>query len=189
MLLLAVGQALGVAHLGGDHDIDAGHDGANASGAGLLSLLGVGRVPFLIWLALLLLLFAAFGFAIQSLAKSLTGGVLDPLLAAIFAGAAGLPSTAFMVRPLARILPGDETSAISLEELVGRRASISDGLARQGSAARARVIDRHGLTHNVMVEPHDRASELHAGDEVLLVRREGNLFFAAALHDRALSPY
>ncbi len=189
MLLLAVGQALGAAHLGGDHDISADHNGAHVSGDGLLSVLGIGRVPFLIWLALLLLLFAAFGFAIQSFAESLTDGVLDPLLAAVLAGAAALPFTALVVRPLAQILPGDETSAISLDELLGRRATISDGLARQNSAARARVTDRHGLTHNVMVEPHDQGSELHAGDEVLLVRRDGNLFFAAALHDRALSPY
>lgn len=189
MVLLAAGQAIGVVHLLGDHDFDSDHSGADSSGGGLLSLLGIGRVPFLIWLALLLLLFAAIGLAIQELFTSLTGGPLDALLATVCAGAAALPMTAVLVRPLANVLPGDESSAIPLEHLVGRRGKISDGTARQGFAARASVTDRNGLTHHVMVEPHDQTGQLHAGDEVLLVRREGNLFFAAALHDRALSPY
>ena len=39
-----------------------------------------------------------------------------------------------------------------------------------------------------MVEPHEASSELHAGDEVLLVRREANQFYATALAERRLSP-
>ena len=39
-----------------------------------------------------------------------------------------------------------------------------------------------------MVEPHEAASELHAGDEVLLVRREGESFYATAVAERRLSP-
>ena len=39
-----------------------------------------------------------------------------------------------------------------------------------------------------MVEPHEAASEFHEGDEVLLVRREGNTFYATALAERRLSP-
>ena len=46
----------------------------------------------------------------------------------------------------------------------------------------------HGQTHYVMVEPHETASEIHAGDEVLLVRRDNNTFFGTALAERRLSP-
>lgn len=189
MLLLAVAQGVGAAHFFGDHDVGGDHDGAEGAMGGLLSLLGVGRVPFLIWLALLLLLFAALGLSIQELAMSFAGGTLDAALAAVLAGVVAVPVTALLVRPLAHILPGDETSAVSVDELVGRRGRVSEGVSRQGFPARAQVIDRHGLTHNVMIEPHDAQSQLHAGDEVLLVRREGHLFFATALHDRALSLY
>ena len=39
-----------------------------------------------------------------------------------------------------------------------------------------------------MVEPHEQSSELHSGDEVLLVRREKDQFYATAVAERRLSP-
>ena len=39
-----------------------------------------------------------------------------------------------------------------------------------------------------MVEPHEPSSEMYAGDEILLVRREGRQFYATALAERRLSP-
>lgn len=194
MLLLAIAQAVGLGDLLGDADVDMDADvdgqGAVAAGPldGLASLFGIGRVPFMVWLALFLFLFAAIGFGIQHLAESLTGAPLDRWLAAVLAAGGCLPVTGALARPLGRLLPHDETTAISVDALVGRRAIITDGIARGGSPARARVIDRHGHPHHVMVEPHETTSELHAGDEVLLVRREGNQFYATALAERRLSP-
>jgi len=185
MAIIAVVQLFGAADFFGDHDF--GHDSDGAVD-GLLSVFGIGRVPFLIWLALFLITFAGLGLGIQALAADLTGAPLDARLAALFAAIASLPVTAALSRPLGAILPGDETTAVTLDDLLGRRAHITDGVARRGSPARARVNDRHGMAHYVMVEPHEDASELRAGDEVLLVRREGTGFVAAELVDRALSP-
>lgn len=191
MVLLAVMQMVGIGDLLGDADVDAdiGETGmADGPIDGLLSLFGVGRVPFMIWLGLFLLMFAGLGLGIQELAESFIGYPFDALLASVLAGIAALPVTGVVARPLGRILPHDETTAVSLDTLVGRRAHITDGVARNGSPARARVIDRHGHPHHVMVEPHEASSEMHAGDEVLLVRREGENFYATALAERALSP-
>jgi membrane protein implicated in regulation of membrane protease activity len=192
MLLVALAQAIGLGDMLGDADVDADVDGDAAIAAGpldgLASLFGIGRVPFMVWLALFLFLFAAIGFGIQNLADSLTGAPLDRWLAAVLAAGACLPVTGALARPLGRLLPHDETTAVSIEALLGRRATITEGIARGGSPARARVIDRHGHPHHVMVEPHEATSELHAGDEVLLVRLEGNLFYAAAIAERRLSP-
>lgn len=185
MAVLALVQLIGLADFFGDHDI--GHDSGGAMD-GLLSLVGVGRVPFLIWLSLFLLAFAGLGLGIQASAENLTGGPLDAALASMFAGVAALPVAGLVSRPLGAILPGDETTAISVDELIGRRAHITDGVARRGSPARARVNDRHGMMHHVMVEPHEDSSELRAGEEILLVRREGEGFIAMELADRALSP-
>ena len=191
MLVLAIVQMIGVADFG-DADVDLDMDGEGMPDVGmfdgLLTLLGIGRVPLTIWLALFLFLFAGIGLSIQELAQSLTGGPLYSWLAALIAGVAALPVTGIFARPLGRILPKDHTTAVSTESLVGRRATISIGVARAGSPARARVKDIHGQTHRVMVEPHEAASELHEGDEVLLVRREGNQFYATALAERRLSP-
>ena len=188
MLGVFVIQLLGFLDI--DFDLDEGGDGAISAGPidGLLTLLGLGRIPFTIWLIVFLLSFAAIGVSIQEMSDSLIGAPLYPWLAALFAGAGALPVTGVLARPLGRIVPQDETTAVSTASLVGRRAVITDGVSRSGSPARARVKDIHGQTHHVMVEPHEADSELHAGDEILLVRRDGSTFYATALAERRLSP-
>jgi len=196
MVLLALVQVLGLGDWGVGADLDVDPDiGADADASlqpgmveGLLTLLGVGRVPLTIWLALFLLMFAGIGLSVQELATSLTGAPLYSWLAALIAGAAAVPVTGVLARPLGAILPKDHTTALSTASLIGRRATITDGVARTGSPARARVRDIHGQAHYVMVEPHEETSALHAGDEVLLVRREKDQFYATALAERRLSP-
>ena len=194
MVLLALVQVLGLGDWGVDADLDP-EIGADADASlqpgmveGLLTLLGVGRVPLTIWLALFLLMFAGIGLSVQELATSLTGAPLYSWLAAVIAAAAAVPVTGVLARPLGAILPKDHTTAVSTASLIGRRATITDGVARTGSPARARVRDIHGQAHYVMVEPHEETSALHAGDEVLLVRREKDQFYATALAERRLSP-
>ena len=77
MAILAVVQLIGIADFG-DADVDAGGDGMPEAGMldGLLTLLGIGRVPLTIWLALFLFLFAAIGISIQELAQGMTGSPL-----------------------------------------------------------------------------------------------------------------
>lgn len=189
MALLTLVQAIGLADHLGDHDAAVHADISAPAGLadGLASLIGLGRVPLMVWLALFLGIFAALGVSIQHLAEGLVGGPLDRWVAAALAGVASFPVTGLVVRPLARILPQDETTAVSTDMLLGRRGVITDGVARNGSPARARVHDRHGQAHHVMVEPHEPADELRAGAEVLLVRREAETFFATGLAHRQLS--
>jgi hypothetical protein len=131
----------------------------------------------LIWLAALLFVFAVVGVIGQSLLASILGAPLSAGWAALAAGGAALPLNSIAMRPLAAIMPKDETTAIELDDLVRRDAEIQIGTARAGSPARAKVIDVHGQAHFVMVEPHDQTLELNAGDTVLLVRREGQTFY------------
>ena len=187
MALLAVVQVMGVAGFDADADTELDAEGAGAL-EGLASLAGLGRVPFMIWLASLLLLFALLGLGIQALADNLLGAPLNRWVAAALAAVAALPATALLVRPLARILPRDETTAVGLDTLVGRRATITIGKALAGSPARAMVQDRFGHPHHVMVEPHDRAGEIREGETVLLVRREQETFYGVPLQDRQLGP-
>lgn len=188
MLLLALLQALGVGGAFGDSDVDTGADGHAGVADGLLVALGIRKVPFMIWLATFLLVFAGVGVGIQSLAEGLTGAPLDVLLGGVLAGVVALPVTGVLVRPLGRILPRDETTAVGLDSLVGRRATIVTGRAAAGHPARARVADRFGHPHHVMVEPHEADSEMLEGDEVLLVRRENETFFGVPLQERRLAP-
>ncbi|MEM6267448.1 MAG: hypothetical protein AAF707_07970, partial [Pseudomonadota bacterium] len=81
LFALAVLQLAGAGDLfdsAGDVEIDLDADiadGLEASGffESVFSLLGIGRVPFLIWLASLLLAFAVTGVVGQALITSLTG--------------------------------------------------------------------------------------------------------------------
>lgn len=179
LALVALFQITGLGDmLEGAGDFDS-PDGLEAGGFGeaLTSLLGLGRVPLLIWLASLLLTFGSIGLIGQSVIAELLGAPLSAGWATLLAGAAALPLNSLAVRPLGAVMPKDETTAITLDELVRREAEIQIGTARAGSPARAKVIDRHGQAHFVMVEPHDATIALQTGDTVLLVRREGPTFY------------
>ena len=171
--LSGVGDALDGA---GDFDPGGGLD-AGGFGEALSTLLGFGRVPLMVWIACLLFTFGTVGLIGQALLESTLGMPLPAALAALLAGGAALPLNGLTVRPLAAVMPRDETTAVSLDALVRRDAEIQIGTARTGSPARAKVIDVHGQAHFVMVEPHDAATELQTGETVLLVRREGETFF------------
>lgn len=179
LAVIAVVQLTGVSEAiegAGEFDMPDGLD-AGGFGEGLASLLGLGRVPLLIWLAMLLFVFGTTGVIGQAMLAGVLGAPLPAGIAALVAGGAALPLNAVAVRPLAAIMPKDETTAVTLDDLVRRDAEIQIGTARAGSPARAKVIDVHGQAHFVMVEPHDGAQEFNAGDTVLLVRREGPTFF------------
>ncbi|HEU0097238.1 MAG TPA: YqiJ family protein [Allosphingosinicella sp.] len=171
MLMIGAVEALGLGASAVHLDIDA--DAHVEGGGDLLGWLGVGRVPLLMLLVVFLAVFGLFGLALQQVA-----GPLSPGLAAAIAAVAALPLTGIGARGLARIMPHDETTAVSLDTLVGKRGAITIGTARRGSPAQARVRDAHGQPHYVMVEPHDDAHPHGEGETILLVRREGNIFIA-----------
>ncbi|GGD62858.1 YqiJ family protein [Croceicoccus mobilis] len=181
LVLLLLMQVVGLSDFGPDFDTDVDGDievdSADLSG-GLVSLLGLNRLPLMAWLSIFLACFALLGWSVQQLLDSLLGAPLSALPAAGVGLLVGVPATSILSRPLAKIWPHDETTAVSTDRLVGKRGTISIGTARRGSPARASVRDHFGQPHNVMVEPHEDASQFVEGDEVLLVRREGEIFFA-----------
>ena len=66
---------------------------------------------------------------------------------------ATLPIVRILGAGLARLIPQDQTYAVSFDSLVGRIATIVTGTARQGYPAQAKVPNEHGQTLYVMVEP------------------------------------
>lgn len=191
VLVLTLIQVIGLGDmLGGDGDVDLDVDahpgGELALDSGLLSLVGLGRVPFMVWLTVLLSVFGILGFAGQQLFEVLTGAPWTPWLVGPAVGAVALPLTGAISRPLGRLLPKDETSAIDRGALVGREGEIEIGTARQGSPARARVTDHFGQVHHVMLEPDNAGQTFVQGERVLIVRREGELFKAIARGDHYL---
>lgn len=169
MILIGVVEAIGLGASGVHLDVD---------GDGLLSWLGVGRIPLLVLLVAFLACFGLLGLIGQQSMLALTGATAPALLAAPAAALASLPLTRIVGRGLARIMPHDETTAIDPESLVGFSATIEIGTATQGSPARAKAMDPFGQAHFVMVEPDNPEQKFEQGDKVLLVRKTGHLFRA-----------
>jgi membrane protein implicated in regulation of membrane protease activity len=180
MLLIGAVEALGL----GASAVHLDHDVGGDVGGDLLGWLGVGRVPLLMLLVVFLALFGLVGLSIQQFAGPLPLWIATPA-----AAVAALPLTGLGARGLARIMPGDETTAVSLDSLVGRRGTITVGTARRGSPAQARVADIHGQPHYVMVEPYDDDHAIGEGETVRLDRRDGNIFIAVPRTDRLESSF
>jgi hypothetical protein len=172
MALLGLVEAIG---LGSSAvDIDAGEIG------GALDWLNIGRLPLLMLLVVFLTAFGLAGLLLQAMALSFAGGLLPWFAAVPAAVIIAAPVTRTLGAGLARIIPRDETTAVDIDSLVGRRARIVIGTARSGHPARARVEDAFGHTHHVMVEPTDEASFTDAS-LLLLTARRGDIFHAVEI--------
>lgn len=160
-----------------DLDVDAPDVDSPGVISGLLGWLYVGKVPFLVVMILLLTYFGVSGLLLQSFARSLFGAALPAALITLPAVVIAAGLTRASARTVARLLPSDETQAVSSASFVGRIATITLGTARAGMAAEARVNDQYGQHHYVRVEP-EGGSEFPTGTEVLLVARRGSVFLA-----------
>lgn len=192
MLLIGAAEAIG---LGSGLALGEGLEGldgdVNVETPSLLSWLNVGRLPLLMLIVVFLFAFGMTGLVGQRIVAAVLGQPAPWFLAAPAAFALALPATRIFGRGVARVMPRDETSAVSRDSLVGRVAVIVTGEARHASAAQARVRDQHGQVHYVMVEPDNAADVFAEGISVLLVRHAGARYFAihntsASLRDAAV---
>jgi hypothetical protein len=170
-----------VAHAGhGDMAHDAGHGDADVHGdvgvfGQILAWLHMGQMPVTVLAMLFLLAFGVSGLGLQNILNS-TFNVMLPASVAIWpAGIVALLATRVCGGLLKPILPREETQAVSSESFVGCAARINIGTARPGKPAEARVVDKYGHTHYVMVEPeHDE--EFKTGSAVLIIKRREHIY-------------
>jgi hypothetical protein len=140
--------------------------------------LNIGRVPVLVLLVLFLFGFGIAGLAIQSITSNTFGSLLPGIVASAPALIVGLFFMKLMGRMVARLVPKEETEAVSEKSFVGRIAVITTGRARAGQPAQGKVYDQHGHCHYVMVEPDVKEDIFETGHQVLLVKQEGARFLA-----------
>jgi hypothetical protein len=152
-----------------------------------LAWLYVGHVPVLMILIVFLTVFGLTGLVGQSILRGSVGFAVPSILAAPAVFLAALPIVRSFVGLLARIMPRDETSAVSVDSFVGRVATVTGGTARAGLPAQARLIDEFGTMHYVFVIPDDENDEFPTDSIVLLVRRiSGSRFLAIPNPNQAL---
>ncbi|PWR25512.1 OB-fold-containig protein [Zavarzinia aquatilis] len=166
---------------GADHDADIADHHAEAEG-GVLDWIGLGKVPLVVLLAEFCAAFASFGLLLQEVA----GAVLAPLPgwgAALAVLAPAVLATRWLSIGIARVLPREETVAVSVDTLVGRIGKVGSGTARADNPAEAMVKDQHGHAHYVRVRPALDGEILSAGARIVLLAREGGVFTATLMPD------
>lgn len=148
---------------------------ANAGSLGALTAwLGFGRMPAMIWLAVMLMAFGLSGITLQSLAEGLLGRPVGPWPAGLVAGGIAIWFTRGFGALFARLLPRTETSALSERHLGRRTGVITQGTAARGRPAEVRVTDRYGNLHYLRAEPLRDDAEIPQGTEVLVLRHKLN---------------
>lgn len=171
MLGLGVIEVIGTFTAAGPSQLLDSHLDLDVDGP--LGWLHVGKVPLLVLFILFLLGFAVSGYAIQMFSDALFGHYLPAVVAAAPAAFVGVTSVRLLGGILARIIPKDETTAVSELSLIGRAGVVVTGTARQGMAAEVKVRDQHGNQHYLMVEPDEAGVEFEQGTEVLIVKKQG----------------
>lgn len=164
------------------------HDGPQASVfERLLGWLSIGRVPILVLLIVFLSTFGVAGLIVQQIARGVLGMPLPALVASLPALAAALPSMRYAGRGLARIMPKEETQAVSQRSFIGKVAVITRGEARRGLPAEAKLRDAFGHAHYVLVEPDEESVTFAQGTEVLIVSQTGIAYRVIANAHEAMS--
>ncbi len=165
-----------------DIDMDIDMDAPNLDQAGhftkFLAWIKIGEVPAIVLLVLLLTSFGLFGLAIQLLVQATAGFLLPALLVSFPAFFLALIVVRTCGTILSKVIPKDETDAVSEETFVGRLAVITIGRASVGNPAQAKLQDAFGQTHYIMVEPDCRESTFQQGQTVLILQRNGSIFQA-----------
>ena len=191
LLLLVIAVLEGLALLAGasafhwlEQLLPAAHGVPDGTFDKALGWLHVGRVPLLALLILLLAAFALTGFAANMVVHHFFGVWLPAWLSSPAALLASLPIVRVLGAGVARLIPADETFAVSLDTLVGRVATLLGGTARHGYAAEAKVVNQFGQTLYVMVEPDIKDVVFEPGASVLLVRQINGNHFAGITNPR-----
>lgn len=156
-------------------DADGAAEPSGASGGAsdaLLSWLGLGSVPFAIWLAGVLTAFGTVGYLLQFGIAQVFGAPLGAWPAAAIAVLPGFALGGRVAKAIGRLIPKTETTAISTRAYGGRRGIITIGTARRGAPAEARFRDGHGNTHYALVEPLRDDDALEQGTEIAILREK-----------------
>ncbi|WP_298983265.1 YqiJ family protein [uncultured Roseibium sp.] len=153
----------------------------------ILGWLCFGRVPALIILVIFLTGFGIAGYLVQAIIHSVTGWLLPGIIASAAAFAGALPLTRVTALGLSKVMPKDESDAVSRATFVGRPALIVQGNARGGLPAQARLRDATGQSHYLQVEPDIDGEVLEQGTEVIIVRQLGATYTAIRNTNETLS--
>ncbi len=153
-----------------DLDIDP-----ELSSSGLSATLGwlyFHRLPFLVWLVLLLCSFGVVGSVLNFI-------LVMPLFITLpISFVFTVFITRYLAKRIAKIIPRNESSAASSSSFSGKLATITIGKASKGNAAEAVLRDQFNQKHYVLVEPECDQQVFEQGTQVVLVEKLSSSWLA-----------
>lgn len=147
--------------------------------AKVLGFIGIGKVPVLWVLFAFLATFGLSGYLIQVAAEATLDAPLALSAAVPLALVFTIIATGRLANLLGRILPSEESSAVSVDSLIGLTAVVSFGDATISRPAGAKVTDQHGNTHHIQVKASRPEEVLHEGQPILLLSRTSGFFIGS----------
>jgi hypothetical protein len=136
------------------------------------------KVPILMLFVIFLTSYGLSGLFIQGLLLNMTSIFYYAWLISIPSFIIGIYSMRLIGGVISKVLPKDETSSLSTEDLIGHIAIIILGNASKGSPAEAKIQDKHGQSHYLMVEPEEETMHFSQGDKVLVTAKIKTYFLA-----------
>jgi hypothetical protein len=180
MFGLGIIEAIGLG-ASGLLDIDSPLEGKSFDG---LSWLGVGKVPLLMLFTVFLAIFGLVGIFGQQIFSGM-GGELPLFIAVPMAFVASLAPLGTVAGLLARIIPSEESTAVSMDSFIRKRVNvISDASHTQLGVALYR--DPYGAEHTLNIRTESGIAR--KGDVLLVTRREGSSFYGVMVTSSELRP-
>lgn len=176
-ILELISTVFGVSLLGLGDDF-AEFDGEGFLSTSFASWLNINKVPFLVYLIVLMTFFGLSGLIINGLTASILNTTLPSLVSVLLAFAIGLFITAKTVRLISNLLPSVESSALTSDDFLGSVAEITIGKASRGNPAEAKFTDHYSQPHFVLVEPFEDHEFFSQGERVILVQKNKHSWLA-----------
>lgn len=160
-----------------DVDVDAvAPEGNFNSLVKLLAWFRVGEVPVVMLFIIFLTGFGLSGLMAQYVSVSLVGTYVPALLASGVGIIASIPVVRFCGGLLGKYMPKDETYVVSEKSFYGMIATVTLGTAEVGKPAQAKIRDKHGQTHYILVEPDKPGESFATGKKAIIVSQVGAIY-------------
>ena len=152
-------------------------DHLEAQGFSLFSWLNPGRVPFMVMMVIFSTVFTVVGFGTQWMFLGATSHYAPMILSVPIVLAITLPITRSGTNAIAKIIPRDETNAITLESLTGDQGWVIIGPISSKVSGSVRITDKYGTDHYLTAFSEGDAI-LECRDTVILVGPHPTLNYA-----------
>lgn len=153
-----------------------------------LDWLGVGRVPYLVSIAALLLSFGMFGLFAQTLQFEVLGTAVPWPLIAVGSALFSLPVVRVVNLGLGRIWPREvESSAVTHDSLIGLQGVVVMGTVTSADPGQIKARDPQGTLHYGLAISDVEGDSVAPGQAVLIVGRR-NAFYRVIRHPNPLPP-